>query len=206
MLVANVELSSTLEGTEKILALAAGYMKEHISAGVPGQAEQPARQWGAAPRCRRRGLHWWSPQCTLQGLQRTDRAFQWALRPLLVFPIARSFLSPLIYPPTLLWGGACAGRVLRRWTISATPICMGNSKSRPRPHKLSATRARGSSPASRRGSKHLGPAWDATACTGRLWRPQTARKFGDLPYTKFGDLPYTPLPTYPIHLHQPTLY
>lgn len=230
MLVANVELSSTLEGTEKILALAAGYMKEHISAGVPGQAEQPARQWGAAPRCRRRSALYRACSEPIERFSGRCAHCWFSQLPALFFPPSythRHYCGVARAP-----GGSCAGgRFPPRPFVWGIPKIDRDHTNFPQPARAGPRRHPGVAvstldlPGMRRhalggSGAHKPPANLATypilnlpTYPIHLYRPTLYTstnlpyiKFADLPYIKFINLPYTSLLTYLIHFYRLTLY
>ena len=160
-------------------------------AGVPGQAEQPARR-------RSRKTPGDSQALSTQGRRLPELPVDARRRRHCTVP--RRFPPPFIYPPTSMWGAACAWQVVRTLSGSATSICMGNSKNRLPTQKssqgharLSWTRARSheltKSAQPRREGRQGPPRPGPGAC--RVGR------FGELPYTctcrvgRFGQLPYT---------------
>jgi hypothetical protein len=78
-----------------------------------------------------------------RGARRYCAAVQpFSTEPPLLF-LSRPICFPLIYPPTLLCVGACAGKVPRVLPVSAPPFCVGESKNRPRARKGGSRLARG---------------------------------------------------------------
>ena len=126
-----------------------------------------------------------------------------------VRPILASRLL-LIYPPTSLQVGACAGRAKPTRTIFAPPICMAKTKNRLPPHKPTPTQARGflQLPSAR---KHHWEHWEprngrfadpARLATYPILAPTLYTTYPTLAPTLHLRLPYTC--TYPIY--RPTLH